>query len=416
MCSFMEHNPIPDCALQSAESRSAVKLTSDIISHMCSFLEHTHYRIAVIAFYRYITEKEEHHKLRIKDMVSKDLIMWALNNKCRPSSTLTVRAAEYGDIKLLEYVIDRGCSWHNKVSVSVTVVKSGNLELLKYIHESGCPWSEYTSSAAVECNRLDMLKYMYRNGCRWNEYIFSIASKYGYLHIIRYAHKHKCPWNYHSIRNAFEFGRLDIVKFFNEKGYHIPLFATYHAAINGHLNVIEYYYNNVNILDMEQNNEDKFLSNILTAAVASGNLNLVKWLKTRGASLERMFTFNEAIVKGHFEIIKYFHRTCVNVFNMKACSLAALHGHLEILKYLLRNGCKYHSDICSPAALHGHLDCLVYVHTFGCVLDVTTFNYAAHGGHLDVIKYLHKNKCPLNKESALAHATNQECIDYIKQI
>lgn len=392
-------------------------ISSDIICYILDFLEGTFHRIASIVFKKFIDSNNYRiSTLYIKDMDTKNLIIWALENKCRPTSYFTVKSASYGDINLVEYVIDRGCSWHNKVSVSVSAVKSGNIGLLRFLHKSGCPWNEFTSSAAVECNRLDMLKYMRRNGCPWNEYIFSIAAIHGYLDIIQYAHKHNCPWNFHSVHNAFSSGHLDVVKYFYINNYQINLSATYYAAINGHHHILKYYYTIINNLNDTNNTSNKFLPNILTASCSSGNLNLVKWLLIIGAPVERLYTFNTAVIYGHLDIVKYFHKYIPGIFNKRACSIASSYGKLNVLKYLLRNGCKYYPDVCELAAYHGHLDCLKYAHNFGCPLTIETFNNAAYKNFIDIIKYLHKNNCPIDKEKALAYVSDQQCRSYIKLI
>lgn len=391
-------------------------ISNDIIKNIINYLESTYLRIAIIVFNKYINYEDYVncvYVMHTKYLTSKELIIWGINNGCPRSSELTSKAAMYGSIELIEYVIDHGCTWNNR-NVSVNVVKSGSLQLLQYIFDHGCLWNEYTCYEAARLGRLDMLAFMHSNGCKWNKHVFMIAAEKGYVDIIEYAHNNNCEFDNEVINIAFKYGQINVIKFFHTHNYKMSFVHTLYAARNGHLDAIKYYYSNIYNGSFTKY---EFSNNIMFYAIKSKNIELIKWLINHNAPLS-VGHFIESVKDNDTLIIKTIYRYAKsllipNLFNRNLISIAVLHNNIDVLKFLLRNGCRYHNDICNTATQVGYLECLRYLHTFGCPIYSDTIYYSALNGHVNCLKYLHTNKCQYDKELLLRIANSQDCIEYI---
>lgn len=92
--------------------------------------------------------------------------------------------------------------------------------------------------------------------------------------------------------------------------------------------------------------------------------------------------------------------------NAKNSMLAAVFtGNLEILKWLRSKGCEWYRETTSMAASKGFVDCLRWALENGCPFEPDSFWLAIRGNHFDCLKYLVENGYKNNGHNLL-----KECI------
>ncbi len=103
------------------------------------------------------------------------------------------------------------------------------------------------------------------------------------------------------------------------------------------------------------------------------------------------FTCLMASEYGQLDVLKWLKTKCIFNTTPKICSFAALHGHLETLKWLRQNGSFWDQQTCANAAFNGHLEVIKWAREYGCDWTLNTIAYAAYNGHLEIIKWAREN-------------------------
>ena len=137
------------------------------------------------------------------------------------------------------------------------------------------------------------------------------------------------------------------------------------AAYHGHLTLLQ-----------ELEKEVELDSEVFSFACAGGNLEIMKWLRSKGCPWNAS-ACNGAAWGGHLEILKWL-RSEGCPWNQRACSYAAQGGHFEVLKWLRSKGCPWDEETCDEAACHGHLDVLKWAIDNGCPYEVNYWTREAY--------------------------------------
>jgi len=117
-----------------------------------------------------------------------------------------------------------------------------------------------------------------------------------------------------------------------------------------------------------------------SAAAATGNLALLRWLRE-----EKMFEWYD-----------------------RAINAAAENGHLHIVKYCMRHGSPINELPCALAAKSGNLDILTYLHENGAPWDFKTCGFAAKSNHMECLNYAKENGCPQDDTSSSSSESDEE--------
>mmetsp|Transcript_22051 Transcript_22051/g.31597 ORF Transcript_22051/g.31597 Transcript_22051/m.31597 type:complete len:299 (+) Transcript_22051:39-935(+) len=103
------------------------------------------------------------------------------------------------------------------------------------------------------------------------------------------------------------------------------------------------------------------------AASRKGNLDIMKWLKSKDCAWdERVFT------------------------------ISSQNGNLFVMKWLKETGCPWVARTFSAAALYGYLENMKWLNENNCPWGATTFAAAADNGRLENLKWLKEKSCPWN--------------------
>lgn len=175
--------------------------------------------------------------------------------------------------------------------------------------------------------------------------------------------------DYHENCRRFSFldyvkcGNLPMVKYLHQYGTKIKYKAIYHACINGHVDILEYFniselisrstIINLLILTIEHGQSNTFIylhkisnipvnslsDKIISKVISNGNLLILQYLVSLNIEITDGM-INNSCESGHLEIVKYLlsqnEHLCINY----ALSIAYTNGHLEIIKYLYHHGAK----------------------------------------------------------------------------
>ena len=141
------------------------------------------------------------------------------------------------------------------------------------------------------------------------------------------------------LRYAIYQDYLDIAKYALDKGAVINANTLYHAAINGNLDVIKLFVERG--LDVKSKDSEI----IFKAAIANGNIELLRYLKTLGVDLSKA-KLGGAVHGNHLDVIKYLVKEGADIHadHENALRRAAYNGNLDIVKYLVEKGANPHID------------------------------------------------------------------------
>jgi hypothetical protein len=188
---------------------------------------------------------------------------------------------------------------------------------------------------------------------------FSYVAEFGNLEMLEWLYEKKCPWNSDTCTFAARAGQLDALKWLHERKCKLKEFGISTAAVvSGNLEMVEW---------LDQQDID-FMRNILDVVAEEGNLEMMRWFLDHPPSDKSVYG--------------------------SAYETAALHGQLEILQCLHEKRCPWGNDCeaCAFAAGNGHFEILQWLHEQGFPLNISkTAALAAKGNHLEILKWLHEH-------------------------
>jgi len=208
---------------------------------------------------------------------------------------------------------------YNLRSIHLDAISLGYIDLVKLLVVPGTDPNpvvlrlSYTQTAA-KYGQLDILKHLYEIGCRFDSDASDDAIKNGHLDIVKWLHENGCNWGWWGTRYAVCNGHLDIVKYLHHHGRLIGYTDGYYndmyygVARNGHLEVLKYMFEVMHIPFAGYHHPS--VESICSYSVKSGNLDMVKYLRTKfyqnGRDWDKT-AYSNAEEGGHCEILKYLH-------------------------------------------------------------------------------------------------------------
>jgi hypothetical protein len=329
------------------------------------------------------------------------VLRWLRESRHKWSSRTIWAAAHYNHTEALIWLHDNGCP--HEPNVFAEIVRHRNIETLKSFRERGFSWNVVSCEVAAEQGKLEVLQWLRSEGCPCDEEASEWAATYGHLQILQYLHSEN-------------------PKFLSENIF-------WHAALGGHIHILEWLYENANIESSEWGSCTKAAAmnghinalewlcyhgyvcdiHACKAAARSGYISVLQWLhlyfewagkidKTIDAKV-----FKAALKEGQLHVVRYL-RNCSETgdfwktvhWNKQACKTAVF-GDLETPQYPHENGRQQDLQQCATlAALTGRLDILQYLYAEGCVLDNQVCGAAtsiAGQSNMEILKWLQSEGC-----------------------
>jgi len=134
------------------------------------------------------------------------------------------------------------------------------------------------------------------------------------------------------------------------------------AAQEGRIDLLDEMWNNVN----DEDDKRYVFSHVDSQAACSGKLNVLNWLCTKSASMDKYECAEIAANFGHIYIIQWLREEQgLELFGELYCN-AALGGHLYVMKWLREQEVPWTDYTFSVAAEAGNLDILQWLQDKGC--------------------------------------------------
>lgn len=262
----------------------------------------------------------------------------------------------------------------------------GHLEIAEYLKENDpkfdlnkCNLEEILMNICKKGN-LESLKYLTKIGLNFDKYIelslINVAAGEGHKHIVEYliAEGVGIDGRCHPIFNACYDGHLELVEFF----YNID-----NTAINSVSNCM--FGDNWTLLQM---------------ASKRGHVEVVKFLLAKVDLDYSVSKFNSitavhyAAKGGHLEIIKLLEDDGADL-NTRSCNgtpieLAYIHKHFDIVKFLIECGVEC-DNLLKTVSKDGNLEIVQLLLERGCEVNVQSspaLTLACQAGHLEIAKLL----------------------------
>ena len=167
-----------------------------------------------------------------------------------------------------------------------------------------------------------------------------------------------------------------------------------------------------------------FERTLFIEAAKRGNLGMIKWAKDiAGFNFQDENHFiNTAAESGNIDLVKYLRSSTDIPWNESTFNNAAYGGNIPMLQYLIDNECP-HDDpiICAYAVkIHAHekaLEVLQWLHNQNIPWDENTCIASAEKGNLNALKFARLNDCPWDKNcliKAIKHH-HYEVVEYCLQ-
>ena len=164
--------------------------------------------------------------------------------------------------------------------------------------------------------------------------------------------------------------------------------------------------------------------NIMVYAAANGNLEMMKWLRGNGCSIQsdsedtKNYAFYRAALacrtKGHMDVVNYLHSCgCYDLDHL--CSTAASVPSLKLLRWARSKKAQFDETTMAAAAGSGAVDILAYLKANKCNSDEGAAAMAAKRGHLKALRWLRENGAPWDGEVYRLGKAHPRILEYAKK-
>ncbi|KAJ3105984.1 hypothetical protein HDU97_007168 [Phlyctochytrium planicorne] len=276
--------------------------------------------------------------------------------------------------------------------------RSRNLDLLRYLHETvAVPFTISTLAKAARSGNLDMVKYLHRLESECATTALNEAFCSGNADVVKYVLENfseqtsDIPW-FESLKTTFPDLEDLIIKtkprFING--------SLMKAAGDGDLDRLIQLFSVLGSTKPEPA--------VLRCAVATGQMNIVKYLvESQGAEID-VVTLSEAVEMGDFGMFRYLYEKNPNLPGSLAFGTACRNGRLEIVKHIHET----HPKSCQHTK-PGPLDFMVLLCYNQCTNPVKN-------GHVNVLKYLKENCAKYKATEVLKEAAMHEQVEILEYL
>jgi len=389
---------------------------------------------AIIAGYKRRHKLPDHHKTRIRDIVaSPELVKWALASGLSNTSRICTIAVRQNRLDVLEWARLQHYRWDS----STTAAAAANLSLVRSMFERGCPMDHKTpDSAAVGghvaviewANSVNvrgsqaMIEHIVRRNdhalfvqcipffshiASWRADALHAAATCGHLQLLQRFHEDKYPMTPRVCSTAALNGHLDIIQWMYDKT-EIPTELDLKAAQNGHKNVITWLYDQgyrvhptVGAVAAQNNQLDTLKMVIgmpdVVVSLKDGvnSVEIIQYLHEQGCHYDKAVE-SEAAIANSIGVLAWIRATYPDNFNFGlVVELASVYGNTDVLDWVLSTGQPIRNGWLDPAITTGQLTVVYWAMRHNCNMKPDTASNLVRHNDLHLLKILdaHGYKC-----------------------
>ncbi|GFH53311.1 hypothetical protein CTEN210_09787 [Chaetoceros tenuissimus] len=358
-------------------------LPSEVMKNIFSFVGKGNYCfVAPVSkdfCFNYLTmdviEDKFAHKMDYLQAIGRNKITTAIGDVAPFSFDLAEYCFLYAPVGFQKEVV-RNAIWHGKKDI----VEMGHAMGVD-IKESIC-WVEIKEAARR--GDLEMFKLLQQKGVDFDFHAWAIipaAAGNNQLEILKWLHEN----------NWFSSSRC------KEKMFHA-------AARSGHISIINW------AKDVAGFDFPEYL---ISSAAASGNLNMIKYLRSKDISWDE-YTFYDAAYSGNIALLQYLlDNECPRGDRRICISTGAVENNdhekaMEVLQWLHSQGFPWYADTCTVAAKEGNLEALKYLKSNNCPWNQECMKKTLQSCNVrvEVLEFLFQNDCPIGNSDLCSIAMN----------
>jgi len=206
------------------------------------------------------------------------------------------------------------------------------VNIVRVLHEKGFTVPDGILAQCAASNDLPALKYFHTLGWCWEASVIEAAAREGHLECLQYAYENGCVLSPEALSDAAEYGQLAVVKHLlplcPEEWRQMSTFTSA-AAYSNCLEVLQYLYEQGYTMS-----ED-----IGHSAASSGSLRCLQYLHDHSIPIAPRAAMSAA-VQGHLECLKFLHSHSYPISPLTTLSCAQF-GQVECMKFARESGCPW---------------------------------------------------------------------------
>lgn len=272
------------------------------------------------------------HK-RAASFGSIDLLKYMLQQKVPWDATATAAAAHLpceAGLPCLAYLLDRGCPVN--ASSYRAAVAGGNLSVLQWLHYRGAAWNSSVTAAAVESGHEACLQFLLEGGCPVSTAACHLAAETGNLDLLVRLREHNAPWNSSIVAVSMKNKHWACLLYALEHGCPGDAEAYVQAAKNNQLRILQ--------LLHQQQQIPIWSTAVVTEAIKSEALPCLRYALEQGCPVDRA-ACSELAWNCSLECMGILHKHGCLQWREDACKEAVARDRPQCLKYSLLGGCAY---------------------------------------------------------------------------
>jgi hypothetical protein len=223
-------------------------------------------------------------------------------------------AIKHGKLELLKWARLQDCRWDESM-VCLHASASGHLNILQWARTSCvpvCPWNNIVCEAAADRGDIKMLQWLIDNGCEMGDELCLIAAnsdRFGALKWLR--EEKKCNWDGRIFAAAAKLGNLSMMIWALENGCpDFDMIPIHEIATVHHRKEILLWIKNRSVERVagsaHQWNPSMFALAIL-GVTSDKDISFLRWLRNKGCPWNKNSTYIAAMT-GHLGILKWLIR------------------------------------------------------------------------------------------------------------
>lgn len=321
-------------------------------------------------------------------------------------------------VEITEWLISKG---YKNIDISPCIGKYGDIELYERMKFIGCRSNTLIMWHASQYGQMDLMKYMYNSGCSipYSVIIYAIT-KYD-TNLLEWLESigvdmNTCGENCR-ICSYTQLTKLDSIVFLEKRGHQLGVHDGWMmTAARENIEILKWAHERGHTIGHEKE--------IMTSAASKGNIEIIRWgVKTFP---KKSFTYtsicNEAARYGHFGLFKRYQKRCRR-HNPEIALHFAKYGNLDGVKWCIDNGLvegAMVANICDSATFGGHLNIISYMYSNGYEIPSNICERAINYGRMEIVIWICKTVCGTVREIVHENARdisffdNNVCVACVK--